>query len=203
MSQIVPASDFFKVTEHLDEQQIINVEAIKEILCYKDSRSGKYELSFRGIKQLVLDMAAKGFPLEVEDVNIQLLGEGKEKTWYVSANVRNQNTRLATHGEAEQPFYENDSKQPPTFKEPLTQDPFARRKAVSKAIRNAQKQQLPEAMIHHMVNSATSSGKVKVVENKPKPANPEEYCRCQSPMEAVTTGVCLNCSRPVNKNRAK
>ena len=69
MSEVV-TSDFFKLAEAHDEKQIMDIAEFREVLCYKDSRTGKHELSYKGIKHLVLEMAAKGFPLEVVESKI-------------------------------------------------------------------------------------------------------------------------------------
>lgn len=193
-TEIIPANDFFKLAESHDEKQIMDIAEFREVLCYKDGRTGKHELSYKGIKHLVLEMAAKGFPLEVVESKVELVGEGKEKTWYATIKLRNQNTKLETLGDAEQPYYENDSKNPLKFLEPLQKDSFARRKALSKAERNASKKQLPEAMITHLVNQASKTGAVFV----PQQASPET-CKCVTPMTSVSTGICMHCSKKVAK----
>lgn len=193
-STLVPTTDFFKLTESIDEKQIMNIQDVKDILCYKDTRSGKYELSYRGIKTLVLEMAAKGFPLEIIEAKVELLGEATEKTWYATMKIRNQNTKLESFGEAEQPYYENDGKYPPTFTQPLTKDYFARRKAFSKAERNANKKQLPEAMIRHLINRATNANQYKELH-----LAGNDVCTCTNPRPGISSNICVSCNKKVVK----
>ena len=183
--------DFFKMAEATDEKQIMNIDEVKDVLCYKDGRSGKYELSYRGIKTLVLEMAAKGFPLEIVTVESELMGDGEEKTWYCTIKLRNQTTKLETLGDAEQPYYENNGKYPPTFVKPLVKDSFAKRKAFSKAERNASKKQLPEPMIVHLINRATAQGQARQLDPNPRCSCPNDI-RIKLP---PTNGKCPNCDR--------
>lgn len=195
-TEIVTTGDFYHVAELTDEKQIMNIDEFKNILCYKDSKSGKYELSYNGIKHLVLEMAAKGMPLEVVDAKYELLGDGVEKTWYTSVWVKNLKTGLTHDGHSEAPYYENNGRHPLKFVEPFTKDSFARTKAFSKAKRNACKAHLPQALIIHLVNQATTKGQtkeLKTVHNEPDemPEEAQDYCNCDKPNRSFS-GLCMN-----------
>lgn len=182
MTTEIVTSDFFKMADRTDESQIMNIDEFKDILCYKDSKSNRYELSYKGIKHLVLEMASKGYPLEVMQTGTELIGEGEEKTWYATVKMRNKKTGLETVGNSECPFYDKGTK-----------DPFARTKALSKAERNAAKKQLPEAMIVHLVNDATKQGKTQTLKAV------EDFCTCPKPQPGLSTGKCVMCAKVVRK----
>jgi hypothetical protein len=153
---------------------------------YKLRLNGKdhYELSYKGIKHLVLQLSAKGHPMVVTRREAVVQGEGREKTWYATVTVMNKTTKHETDGDSECPFYELDRNG-----NVLVQDHFARTKALSKAERNAMRKQIPEAMIVSLVNEA-ASGRVQTL-------NIGEFCVCEKPQKGISSGKCMLCNKTV------
>lgn len=175
MANIVP--NVFEIADHLDEQQALDIGEFRDVLCYKIH--DKYELSYKGIKHLALAMSTRGHPLAVLKQEIELKGEGKEKTWYATVTIINKNTKHETVGNSECPFYDDQGRQ----------DHFARTKALSKAERNALRKQIPEAMITSLLNKAVDQNKVAEI----------KFCTCTQPKPSLTSGICMTCSKPLKR----
>lgn len=154
---------------------------------YFDTRTNtykkKYELTFIGIKQLILEMSKKGEAMEI-------LGEPKiERTkvdenlmndvWSVSISLRNIKTLHQSFGvseafvfpwgnypkldtEGKKQWIKNGDKNKLVTEYKQQYDPFGRTAAVSKAIRNAERQQIPEMAIQLFVEKAIEKGDAAV-----------------------------------------
>lgn len=134
--------------DEADNQQIMEAEsAVKQALCYEVR--GKKQLSYMGIKWLVLKMSQKEQPIEVIDMPlIELVKHTAELgmwIWYATVKVKNIKTGLTTVGASESPYLFNSK-----------YDPFGRTKALSKAERNAYRKQIPEVEINAMLDTVES-----------------------------------------------
>jgi len=142
----LPVKSDFLIMDEADSQQIQDAEtAVKQALAYEVK--GKKQLSYMGIKWIVLKMSQKEQPIEVIDMpNIELVKhEAENKStwiWYATIKVRNRKTGLSTIGASESPYLDYNG-----------YDTFGRTKALSKAERNACRKQIPEVEINAMLNS--------------------------------------------------
>lgn len=137
------------VFEKMDEQQIIRADkAVKQAMVYEVTIKGvkTQEITFVGIKHLILELSGKGNPLEIlESICILEKDDPNDQNtwnWRAYKKFRNQNTKLESDGRSECPYLENGK-----------YDPFAQRKADSKAERNAQRKQIPELVIKEFLKS--------------------------------------------------
>ncbi len=141
---IIPSE--YRIMDDADNQQILKAEsAIKQALAY--SVRGKKQLSYMGIKWLVLKMSQKEQPLEIVDMPIVELSkiDPEDRTtwvWYCTIKARNLKTGLVTVGASEATYLSN-----------KVYDTFGRTKAISKAERNAYRKQIPEIEINAMLNT--------------------------------------------------
>lgn len=139
----------FQIMDEADSQQIQDAEtAVKQALAYEVR--GKKQLSYMGIKWIVLKMSQKEQPLEVVDMpTTELMKHDPENKnswiWYATIKIRNKKTGLSTVGASESPYNFNGQ-----------YDSFGRTKALSKAERNACRKQIPEVEINAMLNSISS-----------------------------------------------
>jgi len=125
-------------------------KSIKQALAYEVR--GKKQLSFMGIKWIVLKMSQKQQPLEVVDMPVVELSkcDPKDKTtwvWYATIKVRNLKTGMVTVGASETTWLIKNKDGYGEY------DTFGRTKAISKAERNAYRKQIPEIEINAMLNS--------------------------------------------------
>lgn len=154
MSTEIQKSDY-ELMDDLDSQQIVNGDAaIKQDLAYVTPQ-GKKQLSYMGIKWLVLRMSQKGQPLqfpEMPEVHLEKYDEADQTTWiwYATVKCRNVSSGLDTIGTSEQPFLARSG-------DSTYYDSFGRTKAISKAERNAYRKQIPELMINEMLNQASGA----------------------------------------------
>lgn len=152
----LPAKSEFQIMDDADNQQIAEAEtAIKQALCY--TVRGKKQLSYMGIKWLVLKMSQKDQPLQVLDMpEIILEKHDKEDkstwVWYCTIKMKNAKTDLVTVGASESPYLVSG-----------IYDSFGRTKALSKAERNACRKQIPELEINTMMETIDSED-VKVLQ---------------------------------------
>jgi len=141
---IIPSE--FQIMDQADNEQILKAEsAIKQALAY--SVRGKKQLSYMGIKWLVLKMSQKEQPLEIVDmptVELSKIDPEDKSTWvwYCTIKARNLKTGLVTVGASEATYLSNG-----------VYDTFGRTKAISKAERNAYRKQIPEIEINAILNS--------------------------------------------------
>lgn len=176
----------FLQMDSFDQLQMFN-ESFKEKLVYETSyydqktntKKTKYELTFIGIKQLILEMSKKGEAMEI-------LGEPKVErvkidenpmndVWQASITIRNIKTGHQSFGTAESAVYPwgnyptldthgrkqwvNENGKNSLLSEWKQQyDPLGRNAAVSKATRNANRQQIPEMAIQLFVEAAIKRG---------------------------------------------
>lgn len=173
-----PEVNEFSIMEKEDEQQIISAdEALKQALVYKVN--GKIEITYIGLKHLVLMMSQKQQPLSIVEHKMELLGEGNDRIWYATIKVRNLKTGYESVGMSEQPYFFNGK-----------YDNFGRTKAFSKAERNAWRKQIPEFELKKLIQDATSTGQVK-----------EIVCECTGGinLKDMSKNICLTCKKPLKK----
>ena len=169
----------FKLLDKEDEKQIVNVKDFTNdsALVYKVHKN--FELSYRGIKHIAILMADRGMPLKLVNSKVELIGEGKEKTWYASVTMRNEKTGQEMEGLSQCAFY--DDKQVP--------DDFARTKAHSKAERNAIRKLIPEYLITKFIQEADKS-QVKEI----------NFCTCLKPIpNPLANEICKTCNKVIKQ----
>lgn len=137
----LPQVTFFQEMENFDEMQITDVKLIQK-LAYKNDKSGKIELTYAGVKHLILMMSQDKDPQSMEIVEKKIYHEESNSTWYAEVVLRNKKTGHETWGLSECQTYG---------------DPFARTKAASKAMRNAERAQLPEMLITNFIEKLDES----------------------------------------------
>ena len=135
----------YMILDNADARQIETADAsIRQSLAY-DLR-GRKQISFAGIKWLVLQMSQHDQPLTVDIVDLHLERYTEDQSswvWYATVKAKNTKTGLETLGASEQAFISNGKI-----------DPFSRTKALSKAERNAYRKQIPELEIKQMLDAA-------------------------------------------------
>ena len=180
---LVEADDKFTACELADEKQILSQDPkVREDLVYYYKLTNEYLVSGTGVKWCVQQMAKKGEPIVfTQPPKTWLEKYNSEDTskwvWQSECVVRNNKTGLETYGQSESPFID-------PFKH--VYDKFGRTKAGSKAERNANRKQIPEADLIRMINIAIKGGAAKPIETKtpppaqrvsPTPAQVNEYKR--------------------------
>ena len=180
-----------------DASQIKNSDALRQELIYK--AQGETRISYAGIKYLVFKMSQLGQSLApAGDIKISLSKyDDTDKSqwfWEAESRMRNQHTGFETVGVASQPYLETLKNGKSMF------DAYGRTKAVSKAKRNAQREQIPEVHIQNLLDTATGNQ----VKNLTKPyvgtrvssdaaANDDDGGSDESTMDAPDW---CRCSRP-------
>lgn len=110
----------------------------------------EYRLGYMGIKQAVHEQANRGNIISIEeDPHVELVKYDRDdqETWHwqAAAAAKSLTTQMRTIGLAEHPFLE-------TGKDGIASyDPFGRTTAVSKALRNAYRMQVPEPAIQMLL----------------------------------------------------
>ena len=180
---LVEADDKFTACELADEQQIISQDPkVREDLIYYHTQTQEYLVADSGVKWFVQQMAKKGEALvftQPPKTWLEKYGSEDDSRWVWQSEcvVKNSKTGLETYGQSESPFIE-------PFKH--VYDKFGRTKAGSKAARNANRKQIPEADLVRMINIAMKNGDAKPIETKtpppaqrapPTPAQVNEYKR--------------------------
>ena len=165
----------FGILGDADARQIETADtAVQQSLAY-DLR-GKKQISFAGVKWLILKMSEKEQPMHIEVTYLKLVkhSENREE-WMWDATVRatNQKTDLETMGAASQAFLVNGAI-----------DQFGRTKALSKAERNAYRKQIPELEIHAMLNTVSPDMVQKI-----RPMNPTQGVKTKSYVPEIHPGV--------------
>ena len=128
----LPQVTFFQEMENVDEMQITDEKLIQK-LAYRHDKSGKIELTYAGVKHLILMMSQDKEPQSMEIVEKKIYIDNG--IWYAEVVLRNKKTGHETWGLSENP----------------ANDDFARTKAGSKAMRNAERAQLPEMLITNFI----------------------------------------------------
>ena len=159
MSDNYPAKSEFQIMDDHDARQIETADsAVRQALVYR-TKNGKRQLSYTGIKWLVLKMAQNEQSLEIPDLpQVELVkhDESDQKTWiwYAMIKVRNAKTGLETIGASEQNFIDE-------YKGNIY-DQFGRTKAISKAERNAYRKQIPELEINAMMDTVSAQSEESI-----------------------------------------
>lgn len=183
-------STAISVFEKLDEQQIARADqAVKEKMVYEATINGqkKKEITYAGIKHIVLEMSAKGYcSLEILESTCNLDKDDPEDktTWHWRAyyKCKNKITGQEEDGRAECSYI--GEKYP--YKD--IYDPMAQRKAHSKAERNAKRKQIPELQIIEFLKAVKKEDIHQVNEN-------EEFCTCEGGPKTQMNGKCRDCRR--------
>ena len=146
--ELANKSDFFFEMEARDEQQMIKEyegKVLKEIT-YKVQ--GQTAISYNGIKFIVGKLGhIKVLP---ESIKAEFI-EKPEQMWVASVVAVNEKYGIQLPGAGEQPYLMK-------AKGELVPDPFARRKAISKATRNALRAVIPEPMIIKFLEDVEAGG---------------------------------------------
>jgi len=134
---IVDRSEFFFEMEARDEQQMIKEYEGKVLSEITYQVQGQTAISYDGIKFIVGKLGRiKVLP---ESIKAEFI-EKPEQMWVASVVAINEKYDIQLPGAGEQPYLMK-------AKGELVPDPFARRKAISKATRNALRAVIPEPMI--------------------------------------------------------
>lgn len=186
MSVELPDQNVFKEMEKFDEMQILKPE-LRDKLAYKIKVRGKerLELSYAGIKQLILEMSQKEQSMEIVSSKIERIKiDENTDNWYAEVTLRNKKTGHEAWGVSENPVYFNGE-----------YDQFGRTKAVSKAIRNAERQQLPELLISSFLENSQKADKVQEIQTDEslKKGTLDKICNCDDPRFGENSRICLTC----------
>lgn len=190
--------DSFSIFDKLDEQQIINADkAVKQkmIYQYKD----KEELTYSGIKFIILEMSRHGEVVEIEESTTKLDKdvEDDQSKWYWRSEVklRNSKTNYPTQGLAECAYLD-----PATGK----YHPFARQMSHSKAERNAQRKQIPEQRIVELLKLAKEEGSVHNVDTPSENYDNMLMCGCEEKVKPNKFNTkCVTCNGAINEFMVK
>lgn len=169
MSEQIVKSEF-QIMDEADNEQIQEADkSLKQALVYEVR--GKKQLSFMGIKWIVLKMSQKDQPLEVIDMPVVELSkcDPEDKTtwvWYCTIKVRNLKTGMVTVGASETTWLIKNKDGYGEY------DTFGRTKAISKAERNAYRKQIPEIEINAMLNSVAPEDTQQLQNGNTSNSNP-------------------------------
>jgi len=162
-------TDTYSIFDKLDEQQIVNADkAVKQKMVYRTkTKDGvRDELSFVGLKHIILEMGIHDQPIEIESSEVKLEKDDPEDKsmwfWRAKVKVRNLKTNYPSEGLSECAYYEFGK-----------YDPFGRTKAHSKAERNAWRKQIPEQRIIELLK-AVGKDEIHEVES----TTTVRYCQC-------------------------
>ena len=212
--QQLPANQIYNVLEQQDERQIAAADsAVRQALAYDVPNKGK-QISYAGVKWIVLKMSQKGQTLKMSEPEIRLDKDIPDEPtrwyWRSTVKVHNDATGFDSYGVSEQAYMDSKTG---------VYDNFGRVKASSKAIRNAYRAQIPELEIQSMLQAAddsqietiksggsTSASKAKGVIRKIDTTPDKklgEPCKCETPTprNKVSSGamkgyvVCKQCKR--------
>lgn len=192
------SDDSYSIFDRMDEQQIINADkAVKQKMIYQ--YKGKEELTYSGVKCIVLEMSRHGEILEIEESNVTLDKDVEEdqKYWFWRARVklRNAKTGYPSEGLQECRYLGDDG----------NYNPFGRNIAHSKAERNAQRKQIPEQRIIELLKLAKEQGSVQSVDEPAKSQAENLLCTCEkqefNPNKDLTQ--CLHCNGRINEFKKK
>ena len=137
----------------MDEGQIMKADrAVKQAMVYEVTIGSQktQEITFAGIKHIILELAVKDNPLEILESSCELEKDDPDDKhfwfWRAYKKFRNTKTGLVSDGRSECPYLDNNK-----------YDAFAQRKADSKAERNAQRKQIPELVIKEFLKSCSET----------------------------------------------
>lgn len=187
------ASNSYSIFDKLDEQQIVNADkAVKQKMVYKTKNHA--ELTFVGLKHIILEMSQHEQPIEIEESTVTLDKDGSSPDmwyWRAKVKVRNQQSNYPSEGLSECPYLENGK-----------YDPFGRTKAHSKAERNAWRKQIPEQRIIELLKAVGPEDIQEVhdgFDDGDGDTQPR-YCQCDEicvPNKFNTK--CTNCNGVINE----
>lgn len=219
--------DFIKM-DSFDAIQVFN-DQFKEKLVYEietydpktKSKKTKHELTFIGIKQLILEQAKKKgeamLILKEECIRVKIdESDPKQDVWHATVVLKNSGTNQETLGVSEADVFplknwkkmDDNGKQVWENSKPVTvyerrYDPFGRTAAVSKAIRNAERQQLPEMAIQLFVESALlNPDKVQKLNHLEQDGSQKTKCDCPLGVRDwdYDNNLCHGCGLPMPEN---
>ena len=143
--------------DEADEQQIISDAEVQKSLVY--IAQGKKTLSYTGIKFLFQKW------IETKQLSVEIIKDcsycnlekdelENKNTWFWRSQFTLKTTRILEDGKIQVIETQGQSESPYLVKsnDKLNYDPFGRTKAFSKAERNADRKQIPEFEITHMIN---------------------------------------------------
>jgi hypothetical protein len=157
-SELTSNVDFFFEMEARDEQQMIAEYEGKVLQEITYKVQGKTAISYNGIKFIANKLG--GIKVLPESIKIEFIKE-PEEMWVASVVVINEKYNVQMPGAGEQPHMMKS-------KGELVPDPFARRKALSKATRNATRAVIPEAMIIKFLDDIEKGHKNQTKNQKPQ-----------------------------------
>lgn len=149
----LPEKSSFQLMDEADEQQIIADADVQKSLVY--IAQGKKTLSYTGIKFLFQKWTQEK-QLTVEIIhdetycNLEKDDPENRLTWYWRAKCTLKTTRILENGITQVIETQGQQESPYIFSGKY--DPFGRTKACSKSERNADRKQIPEFEITHMIN---------------------------------------------------
>lgn len=213
--------------DSFDQLQSMN-EQFREKLVYAvtsydettKSKKTKYELTYIGIKQLILEMSQKGQAMiiiensaKVERKSISA-NDPMQDVWYAEIKHKNIQTGQESWGVSEAYVFpwgnypkldQNGKKQwinengknklVTEYKQEY--DTFGRTGAVAKATRNSLRQQLPEMAIQLFVEEAMKKHGDKAIQNI-EVDDDADFCKCNIPATKLD-GTCNTCHKLVKK----
>jgi len=167
--------------DEMDEKQIVAAdEEVKQAMAYT-TKDNKKQLTYIGLKHMLLKMSQGGQPLEIKEseVNLERFGSDDQSlwVWYAKCVTKNTKTGHETVGLSEAYYLERNMRYEngkPTGEFIIGKyDPFGRTKAFSKAERNSWRKQIPELEIVSFLKSLDPES-IQHVDEPPK----MEYCSC-------------------------
>lgn len=181
----------YSIMDTADEQQIISADDdLRKALVY-EIRGGSKQITFIGLKFLVLKMSQSNQPLTIIKSEITLDKDDlDDKTmwfWRSRVQVRNEKTHLETEGISESPYLEN-----------TKYDKFGKTKSLSKAERNAWRKQIPELEIVTLLKNANGERTEKLDSSNKKDetyrvGTLDKICNCDEPCFGKSSGKCMRC----------
>ena len=164
----------YSIMDKADEQQIISADDdLKKALVY-DIRGSK-QITFIGLKFLVVKMSQNGQPLTIIKSEITLDKDDPDNQnmwfWRSLVRVRNEKTHLETEGISESPYLESGK-----------YDKFGKTKALSKAERNAWRKQIPELEIVTLLKNANGERTETLETDIFDAGTLDKICNCNDPV---------------------
>lgn len=186
----IVSTNKYSIFDKLDEKQIQNADSqVKEKMVYRYKDND--ELTFVGLKWIILEMANKDMPLEIEDSKVTLEKDDPDNKqfwfWRANVKVRNQGTNYPSQGLAECAYLDENG----------NYDPFARTTAHSKAERNSWRKQVPEQKIIALLKAVGPDAVHEVKEPDLK------LCTCETPEPNKLKTACTNCKGAFNAYQRK
>jgi len=194
MSEALQKTDYV-IMDKADEQQIISADDdLRKALVYEVR--GTKQVTFIGLKYLVLKMSQSGQPLTIikSEITLDKDDPDNQSMWYWRSlvRVRNEKTHLETEGISESPYLES-----------TKYDKFGKTKSLSKAERNAWRKQIPELEIITLLKNANGQRTEKLNASEFKAGTLDKICTCEEPCFGKASGMCLKCGGGRNQNESQ